>query len=315
MKKISVVTTLYKSEPYVFEFYERCLKTLKKLKDENGDPLDYEFIFVDDGSPDHSLQKAIELHNKDPKVTIIELSRNFGHHKAIMTGLTHSDGEYTFLIDVDLEEEPELLETFWIELHKEENEDTDVVYGVQQKRKGRWFERWSGALFYKLFNVLSDAKIPANALIARIMNEKYRKALVQFKEKAVWLAGICELAGFKQKGVYCIKKSKGSSSYSFFKKIKLFLNAVFSFSVQPLYFMIFFGIGFSFLSSCYMIFLMIKKIFFSFPILGWTSILCSIYLIGGIIISGLGIIGIYISKIFEETKNRPYTIIKKITSH
>jgi putative glycosyltransferase len=100
-----------------------------------------------DGSPDDSLKKSIKLYNKDKKVKVIELSRNFGHHKAIMTGLSHAKGEFVFLIDVDLEEEPELLGRFWQELQN--SDDVDVVYGVQENRKGGWFERWSGNLYYK----------------------------------------------------------------------------------------------------------------------------------------------------------------------
>lgn len=119
--KLSIVTTLYKSSPYVDEFYERISKEAQKITD------NYEIIFVDDGSPDDSLQKCITLHQQDKKVTVIELSRNFGHHKAIMIGLSHTQGFFVFLIDVGLEEEPELLGRFWQELQNDEG--LDLVYG------------------------------------------------------------------------------------------------------------------------------------------------------------------------------------------
>ena len=310
VKKISIVTTLYKSEPYVDEFYERCLNTIKKLKDKDNNALDYEFVFVDDGSPDSSLQKAITLHKKDPKVAVIELSRNFGHHKAIMTGLTHSEGDFTFLLDSDLEEEPELLEKFWIEFHKKENQDVDVIYGVQEQRRTNGLNKWLGAIFYTFVNFSCSIKVPRDSLVARIMTNNYRKNLIRFKENSLVFIGLAAINGFNQKALPCKKLFKGSTSYSFLKKISMIINSIFSFSTQPLYFMIYFGFFFSFISTCAISYLIIRKFLFSFPILGWTSTLCSIYLVGGTIMGCLGITGIYISKIFEEVKNRPYTIIK-----
>ena len=134
--KLSIITTLYKSSPHIEEFYQRISKVASKITS------DYELIFVDDGSPDDSLQKVLSLFEIDKKIQIIELSRNYGHHKAIMTGLKYTKGEYVFLIDVDLEEEPELLIEFWNEL--EINKDCDVIYGAQNKRKGGWFEKIMG---------------------------------------------------------------------------------------------------------------------------------------------------------------------------
>ena len=140
--KLSVVTTMYYSRNYLQEFYNRTIEVLKKLN------LDYELIFVDDGSPDDSLLVALQLQRSDSKITIIELSRNYGHQRAIMTGLQHTEGEFVYLIDCDLEEAPELLSGFWEALNAETS--LDVVYGVQIKRKGNWFERFSGGLFYKI---------------------------------------------------------------------------------------------------------------------------------------------------------------------
>ena len=161
--KLSIVTTLCYSPDYVNEFYERVSKEAKKITD------DYEIIFVDDGSSDDSLQKAVALYEKDIKVKVIELSRNFGHHKAIMTGLSYAQGDFVFLIDSDLEEEPELLGKFWAEMQKDDT--VDVVYGVQKKRKGGWFERWSGEIYYKIVNKLGNMTIPKNIITARLMKK------------------------------------------------------------------------------------------------------------------------------------------------
>lgn len=148
--KLSIVTTLYYSAPYIEEFYKRIKTSIAKLN-----ITDYEIIFVDDGSPDNSLEVAKSIIAIDQNVSVIDLSRNFGHHKAIMTGLTHAKGDYIFLIDVDLEEEPELLELFWKE---NDNDDVDVVYGIQRKRKGKIFEKISGFQFFIIFNFFIKCK-------------------------------------------------------------------------------------------------------------------------------------------------------------
>jgi putative glycosyltransferase len=303
--KLSVVTTLYKSSDHIEEFYLRITKEVTKLTD------DYEIIFVDDGSPDDSLQKCIKLHKQDSKIKILELSRNFGHHKAIMTGLSNAQGDYIFLIDCDLEERPELLESFWQFLQKDK--EVDVVYGVQEKRKGGWFERLSGALYYKIFNLLADdGKTPNNVLTVRLMKKSYVDQILLFNEKDFFFAHICELTGFNQQSMIVEKLNTSSTSYTFFRKYNLLINSIFTFSVKPLYFIFYFGLLITIISFVYSANLIINKIFFKIDIEGWTSIVASIWVIGGILTSFLGIVSIYISKIFIETKNRPFSIIKKI---
>ncbi len=302
--KLSIVTTLYKSSPYIEEFYKRISKEAEKIT------ADYEIIFVDDGSPDDSLHKAIELYKKDKKVKVIELSRNFGHHKAIITGLEHAKGEYIFLIDSDLEEPPELLSRFWEEFHK--YDDIDVVYGIQEKRKGRWFEKWSGELFYTLFNYLSDIKIPKNAITARLMTKNYVKALTLQKEREVFLFGLFALTGFKQKNLIVNKHSKGSTTYNLGRKISMLFTAITSFSDYILKLVFYLGFIISVLSFVFLLLVIIKKLVFNTPIVGWTSLIVSIWFFGGTILTFLGFLGIYISKIFIETKKRPYTIIRRI---
>lgn len=299
--KLSIVTTLYKSSQYIDEFYTRITKEAKKITQ------DYEIVFVDDGSPDDSLQKVLALYEKDSKVKVIELSRNFGHHKAIMTGLSHAKGEFVFLIDSDLEEEPELLVRFWEKLHKDK--EADVVYGVQESRKGGWFEKFSGGLFWKFFNKLSHVKIAENPLTVRIMKKEYVKNLVSFKEKELFLAGVFELVGFKQKTFPIDKQSKQFSTYNLLQKIKLLNNAVVSFSSFPLYLSFYVGTLISSFSFLYGIYLVINKLFFNSITSGWTSLMISIWFLSGVLLLSIGILGLYISKIFTEVKNRP--IIEK----
>lgn len=300
--QLSIVTTLYKSSPYVNEFYSRMSIEAQKITD------DYEIIFVDDGSPDDSLEKAVSLYEKDNKVKVIELSRNFGHHKAIMTGLSHTMGEFVFLIDSDLEEEPELLRIFWNELHKEK--DLDVVYGVQESRKGGWFERWSGRLFWKLINFMSPITIPSNIITARLMTSKYNQSLIAYKENEIFLGGLFAHTGYKQKAVEVKKGSQSPSTYTLTRKLLLLVNAVTSFSSKPLIYIFYIGLITTFFSTIFILKLVIDKLFFGLTFEGWTSLIVSVWFFGGLIILLLGIIGIYLSKIFIEVKQRPYTIVK-----
>src|SRR5690606_17673266 len=161
--KLSIVATLYRSSSFIDEFYARCVTAAESLY---GD--DFEIILVNDGSPDDSLARAVALHERDRRVKVIDLSRNFGHHKAMMAGLAYSSGDFVFLLDSDLEEQPEWLANFYDELTRTDGiEAMDVVFGVQRKRKGNWFERVSGSVFFKVFNYLSEAEIPKNLVTAR----------------------------------------------------------------------------------------------------------------------------------------------------
>ena len=300
---LSIVTTLYYSAPYLEQFYARVCAAAQ------GVTANFEIVLVNDGSPDDSLQTAISLHRKDQRVRVIDLSRNFGHHKAMMTGLTHACGELVFLIDCDLEEEPELLETFYRKLKATE---ADVVFGVQQKRKGRLFERITGAIFFKLFNVLSTHPIPQNLITARLMTRKYVKALVQHRERETMIAGLWTLTGFDQVSLPVKKHLKTSSTYDLRRKVSHLVNAITSFSSKPLVLIFYLGCVILFLSSISALVLIIRKLFFGELLLGWPSLIVSIWLLGGLTIFCLGVIGIYLSKIFIEVKQRPYAIVKDV---
>ncbi|OVE77041.1 glycosyl transferase [bacterium F11] len=301
--KLSVVTTLYQSAPYIDEFYHRMRAVAEKITQ------DYEIIFVVDGESDHTLNQIVEVQRKDPGLVVVDLSRNFGHHHAIMTGLSYATGERIFLIDSDLEEEPEWLIPFAAAYDQGK---VDVIFGVQKRRKGGLLERISGALFYWVFNMLASPKIRPNAVTARLMSRRYVHHLLQFKERALFLFGLWELAGFQQKTLPVDKKSKGTSTYSLSKRVDLFVNALTSFSVKPLVFIFYFGTLLSFVSFLYIVFLAYKKLVIGVPIEGWTSLIVSVWFLGGLIILSIGCLGIYISKIFIEVKLRPRSIIRDV---
>jgi putative glycosyltransferase len=304
--EISIITTLYRSEEYLNEFYNRIKKEVEKITK------DYEIIFVNDGSPDDSLEISKNLYEKDDKVKIIDLSRNFGHHKAFMTGLEYSSGDLVFLIDCDLEEEPELLGYFYDIFQKT---DADLVYGVQEKRKGSFFERLSGYIFYKFFNSISSISVPKNPVSARMMSRRYVSNLIKHRDRVAYLAGLIALTGFKQVAIPVKKYSRGETSYTLGKRITLFVNAITSFSNKPLIFIFYLGFFVSFISGLSAFYLVIRRIFFKVYMKGWPSLIVSVWLLGGLTILCVGIIGIYLAEIFVETKERPYTIVREIYAH
>lgn len=304
--RLSIVTTLYYSEKYFQEFTDRISSVAKKITE------DYEIIFVNDGSPDNSLIESIKAHENDFHVKVVDLARNMGHHKAIMVGLEIAKGDYVFLIDIDLEEEPELLNTFWE--HMQKNPETDVAYGVQIKRKGNWLEKITGTFFYKIFNYFSAIKIPENFITARLMTRKYLGELLKYKEKEIFLGGIWMDVGFNQMPISVVKHGTSPTTYNISKKIDLFVNALTSFSNIPLIYIFYSGVMITLISFVYVIDLFYEKLFHGITIEGWTSLIVSIWLLGGINLFCIGIVGIYLSKVFTEVKNRPYSIIKKIYS-
>jgi putative glycosyltransferase len=302
--RLSIVTTLYHSEPFILEFYQRIRAEVKKITD------DYEIIFVNDGSPDRSTEKVLEFAVTDNRITLIELSRNFGHHRAIVTGLQYTTGDFVFLIDSDLEEEPELLGLLWEKLQTPPG--ADVVYGVQKKRKGKIFEKNSGRLFYSLFGLIAGFDYPADTLTARIMSKQYVESLRKWGEKEMDLWGIFMLNGFTQEGLTVTKRSKGSSTYTFRKKVKMAIYSITSLTNKPLYFIFFLGLLLTLLSLIAIVYILIDSWIRSTVIDLTTWVLLTVWLIGGTIMFTLGIIAIYISKIYLEVKNRPLSVIKKI---
>jgi putative glycosyltransferase len=302
--KLSIVATLYQSSAYIQEFHRRVSVVASQLV---GD--DYEIVLVNDGSPDNSLELAVKLTESDSHVVVVDLSRNFGHHKAMMTGLNHTVGECVFLIDSDLEEEPECLISFAQQMN---SQSCDVVYGVQEQRKGGWFERWSGRWFYRFFKALTGLALPENIVTARLMNRRYVDALLRHEEREVFMAGLWHTTGFDQRPQILNKHSTSESTYTLSRKMSLLVNSVTSFSNAPLVAIFYIGIFISLVAVLYIGYLTTHWAFLESPLSGWTSVMASIWLIGGMIISFIGVVGIYLSKIYSETKQRPYTIVRQI---
>jgi putative glycosyltransferase len=302
--KLSVVSTLYKSAPFIQEFHSRVSRVASQFAGS-----DYEILLVNDGCPENSLEVALKIARQDNRVVVVDLSRNFGHHRAMMAGLGEAKGDLIFLIDSDLEEEPEQLINFSKVM---EDEACDVVYGVQNSRKGGWFERWSGALFYSLFDRLTYIEHPRNLITMRLMTRRYVDALLRFGEQEMVISCLWVIVGFKQCALIVTKHKRSGTSYSLAAKFRHVVNAVTSFSAAPLVLIFYSGFAIFCVALIYSIYIAYQRIVSYQPVDGWTSLIVSVWLLGGLIILFLGVIGIYLSKVYIETKRRPLTIIRKI---
>ena len=238
---------------------------------------------------------------------VIDLSRNFGHHKALMTGLAHARGELVFLIDCDLEEDPEWLSRFHDTMM---TSGADVVYGVQEARKGGWVERTAGQIFFSVFNRMLSHPIPVNVVTARLMTSRYVKALVSHQERELCLAGLWAITGFEQQPISVRKGDRGESTYTVRKRISALANAITSFSNRPLVYIFQIGVAVMALSVAAGAILLYKSLSGEIGVPGWASIMVSIWFLGGLIIFCIGVIGMYLAKIFTEIKQRPYTIVR-----
>ena len=302
--ELSIVTTLYKSAQYIEEFYSRITNSAERIVSS------HEIVFIDDGSPDNSLEIALRLHELDKRVRVIELSRNFGHHKAIMTGLTYAKGDLVFLMDVDLEEEPEVLKDFYELITN--TPEIDVVYALLEQRKGGLVEKLGGSLFYGIFNHFSSHHIDKRIGMARLMKRNYVNALISHRDKEAFLAGLWAITGFHQLPAMIRKSSRGISSYSTKKRIALMVNALTSFSSLPLAYIFYLGAALLFLSTIGGIYQICRWLFYGDILQGWLSIVLSIWFMGGISIFCIGLVGIYLAKIFMEVKDRPYTTVRRV---
>lgn len=305
--KLSIVATLYRSGPYITEFYERCVTAANELFED-----DFEIILVNDGSPDDSLSRAIALHEKDKRVKVVDLSRNFGHHKAMMAGLHFARGDFVYLLDSDLEEQPEWVKVFYdILTHESGINAVDVVYGVQDIRKGGWVEKVSGTLFFKIFSYLSEAEIPENLITARLMRKRYVEALLLHGEREFFIAGLWAITGFNQKPIKVNKLSTSSSNYSFGRKLSFALHHVICFSTVPLKLICFLGLFIAGISAILAIWVILQHIFGTLAE-GWPSIVVAICFFGGLNFFGIGVLGLYLGKVFSEVKQRPNAIYRQI---
>ena len=302
--KLSIVATLYRSASYIEEFLTRSTTVARQLV---GDS--FEIVLVNDGSPDNSLEIAVAQIAQFPRLKVVDLSRNFGHHKAMMTGLAHAIGEHVYLLDSDLEEEPEWLFEFWRTM---QDEHADMVYGVQRARKGSLYERITGPLFYRLFRALTGIVQPDNIVTARVMSRRFVDALLLHQEREINIGGLWIITGFRQVKAVVKKHATSPTTYTLGRKLDHLINAVTSFSSLPLIFTFYAGLLISFSAVLYITYSVLLRLLQPTVPVGFTALIASIWFFSGLIVFFLGVQGIYLAKIFTEVKQRPYTIIREV---
>jgi putative glycosyltransferase len=302
--KISIVTPLYRSARYVEELCDRLKKTIAKIGADQ-----YEIILVNDASPDDDLAVAKRVADADPHVAVIDLSRNFGQHSALMTGVRHADGDLVFILDSDLEEEPEWMAPFHAEMVRT---GSDVVFGINTATKGNVPYRLGRRLFYALLRVLSGVRFPQDVATSRLMTRRYVNAVLEYGEREMFLAGIWHMVGFSQLPVAVQKHKSSPTTYTFWHLVTLFVNGVTSFSTRPLVAVSVAGLIFSAAALMFTGWVIVRQVVYGVAAEGWASVMAAVLVVGGATMLFNGLIAIYVAKIFIEVKNRPMTTIREI---
>lgn len=305
MKKIlSIIVPCYNEEQALPFFYQEIDKVSKELK-----ALNFELIFVNDGSKDKTLEVLKEYHQKDKRVKYISFSRNFGKEAAMYAGLEHAKGDYVTIMDADLQDPPSLLKEMY---RLAEEEGYDCVGTRRVTRKGEPpIRSFCARMFYKLINRLSKVEMVDGARDYRFMNRKMVNAILELKEYNRYSKGLFSFVGFKTKWLEYenINRVAGETKWSFWKLFIYALDGITAFSTVPLVLSAVLGLVFCLISFIMIIAIIIKTLVYGDPVSGWPSLVCIIFLCSGVQLFCMGIIGQYLSKTYLETKKRPIYII------
>jgi len=301
--QISIVIPTCNEEGNIFPMYERLVAAMNSIH-----VSEFEFIFVDDGSSDQSLFNIRDLRTADKRVKFIQLSRNFGHQNALKAGLDHAQGAAVISMDADLQHPPELIPA----LFEKWQAGFEVVYTIRKdNQKVSCFKQGTSKGFYRLTNKLTEIPMEEGTADFRLLDRKVVEALKKYTESHLFLRGIIPTLGFKQIGISYTPHARvsGQTKYSFTKMLRFALTGITSSSAKPLYFSIYTGLFFAMLAFLYGMYAIYIAAFTNEAITGWTSIIASILFIGGIQLIMIGILGIYLGKLFIQSKNRPLYLI------
>ena len=308
MKTISIVIPCYNEEQVLPELFKRLTAVTNKWQ------YNVEMICINDGSTDNTWQLLKTQSEKDNRWKILSFSRNFGHQTAVSCGLTYTKGDAVFIIDADLQDPPEVLASF---LNKWE-QGYDVVYAVRKARKESPLKKLSYWVFYRVLSKLSDLKIPLDSGDFSLMDRKVVNVINSLPERNRFVRGLRAWAGFKQVGLEYERQARfaGETKYPFKKLLKLASDGIVSFSSTPLIISAYIGMIVSFLAFFGVIFALVQRIFSSFfisigigPIAGYSTTIMAIMFLGGIQLIFLGVIGMYLGRIYDEVKQRPNWVI------
>jgi dolichol-phosphate mannosyltransferase len=303
-KKISIVIPSYNEEGNIKIIINALNEALQKLN------YSYELIFVDDGSSDKTLSILQEISTTDSNVFYIELSRNFGHQNALKAGLDLASGDCIITMDGDMQHPPDLIS----QLIQKWEKGYDVVYTRRlEDKKLPAFKKITSKYFYKFINYISEIKIEEGTADFRLMDKKVSKVFFAFSENELFIRGLVNWVGFNQFAIDYkpAERFSGNSKYTFKKMIQFALKGITSFSIRPLYLSIFLGISIFVLSLIFYILYVFYSIYFGHVISGWASVIFTIVIFGGLNLIVLGIIGVYVGKLFMQSKQRPNYLIRE----
>lgn len=302
---ISVVVPVYKAANCLDELYSRLKDSLESVSH------DFEIVLIEDCGGDESWLVIERLAKQDPRVKGIQFSRNFGQHYGITAGIDHCNSDWVVVMDCDLQDRPEEIPR----LYAKAQEGYDVVMARRGERQDPPLKRATSWLFYKIFSYLADIKYDGQTGNFRIMSRKVVENLRTMREQLRFFGGMVQWLGFPTASIEVehAERHEGKSTYTYAKLWKLAAETIIAYSDKPLRMAVRFGFLMAFLAFCYGLYILIRSLFYSVPIMGWSSLIVSLYFIGGIIISILGIIGIYLGKTFDESKKRPLYVIRRET--
>ena len=307
MEKISVIVSCYNEEEALPLFYEEMERVRKK----DFENIDFEYIFVDDGSKDKTLEEMKELRKKDSKVRYISFSRNFGKEAAMYAGLEAATGDYVTLMDADLQDPPALLRQMYDTI---KNEGYDCVGTRRVTRKGEPpIRSFFARMFYKIINKMSDIEMVDGARDYRLMTRQMVNAIINMKEYNRYSKGLFSFVGFKTKWIEYenVERVAGETKWSFWKLLRYAVEGITAFSTTPLIISSVIGLVFCLIAFLMIVVIIIRTMIFGDPTSGWPSTVCIIFLVSGIQLFSLGIIGQYLSKTYLEVKNRPIYIVRE----
>ena len=302
---LSIVVPCMNEQEVLRETHQRLVAVLQQA------PLNFEIVYVDDGSTDSTPEVLRELQAQDTQVRVVRFSRNFGHQVAITAGLEHASGDAVVIIDADLQDPPEVVLEFLAKLL----DGYDVVYGVRTERDGETaFKRWTARFFYRFISRLSDTRIPLDTGDFRLMDRRVVDSLLSMPERDRFVRGMVSWLGFSQVGVpyHRASRAAGATKFSLFKMVRFALDGIFSFSILPLRLATWTGFAASAVAIVGIIIVLLER-FFQVPglVKGWSSAVIAELFIGGVQLICIGIIGEYVGRIYGESKRRPLYIVRE----
>ncbi|MFD1362110.1 glycosyltransferase family 2 protein [Lentibacillus salinarum] len=302
---ISIVVPVYGCKTCLKELCSRITETIESL------PAEPEIILVNDSSPDQAWETIKELHKQDSRIKGIDFARNFGQHHAITAGLDAAAGDWVVVMDCDLQDRPEEIQT----LYEKAQTGYDVVFGKRTQRQDNWFKRKASRAFYRVYDYFSGKTTDHTIANFSISRKNVITAFRQMREQNRFFPLFIQWMGY-QIGTVAVEhnaRQVGKTTYNLKKLITLATDAIISQSNKPLRLSIQFGFLLALGSLVYGMYLFIRYFFLDQPVQGWTSVMVSIYFIGGLTFFNFGVLGLYIGKIFNETKNRPLYLIRETT--